>query len=328
MLSLTSAKRKLYTWFYKPADTMSFDPMNRIIERSLSNTVSEVLFFYTTAASAAQKPDNILDRLSVVWIWLNKNPDPPEHEFIIFETKDIQDGKTRLFILERVAKKPDSEGSRGTTTKKDSNQPGETLSSMEEGTLTPTSTSTLYPPLLYPTPQHSMGDTISMSSSKSSQAVLNSFNKGEKEEALDQILGEAYILTRRFGMGRNARHIKPNNLKFFELLVLANVVHEFASDYTLLDKNCYWFCNMIFDAIIEIFHLDESISPEDVGREKKYPKIPTNPHNSEISGRYMGMKVNETKGEDLSVIIRDFKKLHTSEVSKVKFFFFQTSIPC
>ena len=61
---------------------------------------------------------------------------------------------------------------------------------MEKGTLTPTPTPSLYPPVLFLSPQHSIGDTLSLSATKTFQTVSHSLDKGDKMEALDQILGE------------------------------------------------------------------------------------------------------------------------------------------
>lgn len=348
MLSLANARRRLYAWFHKPLDTMGFNAWNAITDRLLYQPISHVLFYYLTAASESETPEIVLDRLNVVWIWLNKHPDPPEHEYIIVETKDSQDGMTRLFILDRSVEKagciPEIDGpNRPTTTTKTSQRPdtgshqllgniqglsnlirspsisGSTtsLSSMEEGALPPT----LYPPVSFPLPQHSIIDTLSLSATKTSQAVSDSFDKGgEQTGAFDRIFGDSAILQRRYGFGRNARQIKPNNLKLFELLVLAEAVHDFAPTYSRLGKNCYWFSNILMDAVIEIFGLDHSISAGDGGRETKY--TPIDPYQSEISGRSKGWKVSHTNPDDLSRIVHDFKKAHTAIISQVKFFFF------
>jgi hypothetical protein len=315
---------------------MAFDPWAAIIEYYLYQPISHVLFYFTSAASASPRPEIVLDRLNVVWIWLNKHTEQPEHEYIIIETKDSQDRKTRLFIIDRSIQKPEST----TTKKKDSKRPNtgsyqhltdfilspsNSISSMEEGTLTPASTSTLYPPVSFPTPQHSIADTLSLSAAKASQSISESLDKEDKIESVDRILGEFAINRRRYGVGQNARQIKPNNLKLFELLVLVQVVQDFAPRYSLLERNCYWFCNIILDSVIEVFGLDNSICPEDDDRKAQY--VPIDPHQSNISGRWMGWKVSHTKPEELATIIQDFKQAHSAIISEVKFFF-SITIPC
>ena len=72
-------------------------------------------------------------RLEVVWMWLNKDPDPLEHEYIIVQTKDSKDGNLRLFIIDRIV------DTRSDTPP--SSHSVSTLSLLEEGTLT------VYPPV-------------------------------------------------------------------------------------------------------------------------------------------------------------------------------------
>jgi hypothetical protein len=85
--------------------------------------------------------------------------------------------------------------------------------------------------------------------------ALNSLDKyGENQTiALDQILGRNYISQTQYGQGQQAVKIKPNSLTFFELIILAQTGHEFAPQYSTLEKNCYWFCNTVFDACKVIY---------------------------------------------------------------------------
>jgi hypothetical protein len=122
-----------------------------------------------------------------------KDLDPPEHEYMIINTNDSKDHKQRLFILDHVVSKLNHDPeprAKGTITKENSNtQAGTynffeglsnllspsnsvtTLLSMEEGKFTSSSTSTLYPPIYIPNPPHSMGDVLSLSTTKASQVV-------------------------------------------------------------------------------------------------------------------------------------------------------------
>jgi hypothetical protein len=334
-LNLDNVRRTLCALFNKPLDPMGFDNWKAIIDPSLSQPIDHFLHYFSQAASVSDETGVLLDRLSVVMLWLNKHPDPPEHEYIIIQTEDAQDGMSRLFILERMISKSDCElqdtTGTGTTTKKDSKRPdtgsyqlvqGITnyilppsrpaitpLSSMEEGTLTSTST-----PVSFLAPQHSIPDTLSLSATKTSQMVSDSFDKGDKKAALDRILGSNVILQRRYGLGQNARQIKPNNLKLFELMVLAQAVHEFAPHYSQFHRNCYWFGNMIIDAVTEICP-GSWTSPGDEDGGNIYKK-------SLISGRWNGLKVSDTEREELSMIVGAYKKARTKAISEVKFFFF------
>lgn len=269
MLSLASARQRFSALFHKPRDTMSdFNSWGAIVDRYLLQPVSHVLHYFTHAAKDSLDPQTlVLDRLIIVWMWLNKDPDPPEHEFIVIETEDSQDKTRRLFIYDRTALSPQATNRAHPNTTKDSDnskrpatsnygqlennerqgrfpflhsRSGSPLALMEEGLSTSTSTPT-YPPVSLPSPKHPLIDTLSLGVTKSSQLVSDSLDKGDRKiDASDRILGESYIHRRRYGKGRNARQIKPNNLTMFDFVLLAKVVHDFAPMYTRLDKNCYW----------------------------------------------------------------------------------------
>ena len=105
----------------------------------------------------------------------------------------------------------------------------------------------------------------------------------------------------------------------FDFVILAKVVHDFAPTYTRLDKNCYWSANMMMDCCMAIFGLDNSTSPEDAIRAKKYTAI--DDHLGKISGYWNGWKVSQTTTDDLSIIVREYKKTHTRIISEVGIFF-------
>jgi hypothetical protein len=377
MFSLTNARQRLYrlySWFHRPQDTMkNFDTWAAIINRHLLQPIDHSLFHFTIAASDSNDPGIVLDRLEVTGMWLNKDPEPPEHEYLVVETKDSQDSQSRLFVLHRTVQMASQTPSapKGQAAEKDPPplDPGSylphfilspslphslsyllphfilspsllhslsrsrsrsPLSLMEEGaasastaTSTPTPTKTTpththHPPLSFPTPQHSMGDAFSLASARSSQQLSDSFRKGDRIEALDQILGEGIFLGSRYSRGHIARQIKPQNLKLFELLVLAQAVHEFAPQYSVADRNCYWFGNIILDAVIEIFGLDTSVNPGDGGREASHVQIDPHRGLAGISGCWLGYRVTETQPQDLLQIIQGYKEAVPQLISKVK----------
>ena len=83
---------------------MDFDTWSTIVTCYLYQPVDHVLFYFMSAAKVSPDPQTlVLDRLIIVWMWLNKDPDPPEHEFIILLTEDLQDRTKRIFILDRTA---------------------------------------------------------------------------------------------------------------------------------------------------------------------------------------------------------------------------------
>jgi hypothetical protein len=312
------------------------DTWGQIIKPSLNQPVEVVEHFFIDAVSRPDGED-FVDRLNVVSMTLNKDPKDTEHEIIIIKTKDTKDGVLRFFTLHRLPAKPSNPP---TTTRMESTDRPDTdtdrnkllaglsnfmpslsrpvspgsSSLMEEGRLASTLTSSSAPnlcsPLSFPNRQLLLGDAVSL---KAVQAVSDSKGKGSNDlpiDANDRMIGGDSMLDPQYACGRNARVLEPSNLSLFDLTILAQAVHEFAPHYAIIGKNCYWFCNIIFDACIELFPPDNLDSP--VENIRKFGL-----HEDEISGRFRGFKVSATNDEDLSVILRKYKKAHTKAFGKV-----------
>lgn len=56
------------------------------------------------------------------------------------------------------------------------------------------------------------------------------------------------------------KRFEPQGLSLFDLVVLADVVHEQAPIYCLFQRHCYWFANVIFMAIVMLYTLPPSAS--------------------------------------------------------------------
>jgi hypothetical protein len=285
---------------------MGFDTWNAIIDPTLRQSLDVVLHYLDVAASKSDNPGYFLDKLTVEWMTMAKSPDPPEHEYLIVRTKDMENDKVHMFVLDRMTGKVDHSSEQPRT--KDFNAqagPYHQLASMEEGRLA--SPSTLHPSVaLLTDPQQSKGDILSLSAAKASQVLSHSLDKDIKIHAFDRILGQDYIYTTGYGKGQNAGGISFDGLTFFELILLAQTVHEFAPHYSPLDKNCFWFCSMVFNACMVIYsqRSDNHYSFEQ--------------HSSEISGRWNGLKVHQINKQELSAILYGFKRAYSEAINEVK----------
>ena len=294
----------------KPNDTGSFDWWKSIIDPNLNQTVDFAKQILINASSRSNC-ENLFAQIEVVHLRLNKHTGPSEHEFILLDTKDIKDGTERLFALDRQFKVRNRPIDNKTVTHKSEPLPScsaSTLSSMEEGTLETVSLHDHH---------HSVIDAMSMSATKMAQTLSNSKNKGNTPvDGLDKFVGENFILGTGYASGKSGRQIKPTNLSLLEFLILAQAVHEFAPEYTFLERNCYWYCNMVFDACIELFPLHDYNWHEDDKRNAKF-----SPHDTAVSGRIWGMKVSCTKAEELSAVVLENKKAHRGAFKTVEFIF-------
>ena len=230
------------------------------------------------------------------------DPDPPEHEYIIISAKDLEVAKKRMFIVDRAGLPNLPPPSHSVTT----------LPSMEKGKLTSSrSSSALDPPVIFPDPQRSIDKVQSLSTTTALQVVSESLDKDgdTRMNALDRVLGESYTIQSRYDKGQKALQFEPNSLTFFELMILAQVVHEFAPQYSTLEKNCFWFCNTVFDACKVIFGHRS--------RDDDNPQL----HHWEILGRWNNLKVNQTTKQELRVIVHKFKSTYSQLIGEVRIVF-------
>jgi hypothetical protein len=98
--------------------------------------------------SKSNNPGYFLDKLTVGWMTMAKSPDPPEHKYSIVRTKDMENDKVHMFVLDHMTGKADHSSEQPQT--KDFNAqagPYHQLASMEEGRLASPPSSTLL--LLY-----------------------------------------------------------------------------------------------------------------------------------------------------------------------------------
>jgi hypothetical protein len=88
---------------------------------------------------------------------------------------------------------------------------------------------------------------------------------------------------------RNVRQILPLGLSFFELVVLADSLHEQEPNYTALGKQCFWFASTICQVVEQEYGCDEVVTgPSSSSKER----IHANDYLPDISGRVGGLLVS------------------------------------
>ena len=134
-------------------------------------------------------------------------------------------------------------------------------------------------------------------------------NKNSHTEALDRILGEAFVA--RFDNWKCVRQFKPRGLKFFDFIFLAHTVHLEAPTYTALKDNCYWYVTTVLDAIEAHCGVVPPTSHEDTRRQTRYSFDP------ELTGRWNGLKITTSDASQISVIISKYKEARAQQMLKV-----------
>ena len=297
---------------------------NKIVDPGLKQEVDVAKHFFIDAMSD-EGGEDIADRLTVESLSLCKSTQCAlQHEIIIIQAVDSRNPQYRpLFSLHRM---PGAISSSPTTGQNAGPQyaccdklaaglsgllpppsrPASPLSNMEEGRLlmpsatTPSANS--YPPVSLSASQLSLSDTISLKAVQALQAAKDKSGALPSMLACDWLEGENFTTHTRQACGQNARFLLPKKeVLLFELVLLAQVVHEHAPKYTYLGTNCFYYCSYIFAAAAELSHSEESLL-----------------HETDISGRFWGFRVNEIDSAELSQILRKYKDARTAAYGEVK----------
>jgi len=255
---------------------------------------------------------HFLSQIEVTSIIHNKMPNPPEHEFIIIETRDRL-GKVKSLILERTVGLPGGSQSASPNT-----SPGEGILSLIRQLLMPSSS----------TPE-SMEEGNIWRSFKSlssydqasllaihSAALVSDSLKGQandKSPAIDQFLGENYVFSQNWH-GENVRHLKPlKTLSLFELGILADVVHNAYPEYNVLREQCYFFAGLIYSAIQHLFEVSSSSSS--MLNENQDLVFIEDSKFSKKFGRFKGALIHNVERQMVEDIAKKYKEAYDSEIA-------------
>ena len=178
-----------------------------------------------------------------------------------------------------------------------------------------------YPPVAIESPPVSLADNATSTIIQSSDTISESVLKNNRTDASDRFRGQSVV--HRYKDWACVRQFRPRGLKFFDLILLAHVVHLESPSYTPLKSNCYWYVATILDAIVAMFGADNLDSPrnsQDIERKKRYEFQPKG------SGRWQGLKITITNPEQISSIVSKYRKARISQMKQV-ICSFQTIVP-
>ena len=225
---------------------------------------------------------SLQSRFIVTVVGLNKAVMPTQHESIAIWVLDKDTLKTHEFIIERVPGLSLDCSSRFSLFSQfaaiqrvlDSIQCAinNMLSiSASESTQTEMDSIPLLPltngphdhsstPSLTPTTPLSLTDTITSSLARAVAAArVGSQSISPQRVAEDSISG---CLPQTILQKDCIRLFHPMGLSLFNVVLLAQVVHEYAPIYGLFDNQCYMFASVIFDAVVDLF--SHSSSPPSI----------------------------------------------------------------
>jgi len=116
--------------------------------------------------------------------------------------------------------------------------------------------------------------------------------------------------------GQVVRQIKPKGLNLFELALLADTVHKQDRLYSLFENQCYWYTNLICDAVVTLYTCEQQDT-----REATYSQddvyIPPNDRFPKLAGQCMRILVSNVEAVVLSVVLARFKEVRTQKMDAV-----------
>jgi len=124
------------------------------------------------------------------------------------------------------------------------------------------------------------------------------------------------------GCGRGGlyvRHFDPEYLNVFHVALVATIVHEECPFYLLLKHQCYWFANLIFEALWIISGASGHAPKNPSRKETMEIYIPFRTPQGRASGRWRGIKVQAVEDYVLAKVVDKFQKREREELDKVNF---------
>jgi len=291
------------------------EPESLLLNPTSVTSVAQFLYNITSWASRTPNPDTIVNRFEIVCIVHNKNRSPPEHEYLVIETKDTkQDGRVRFFILERTASnEPDTSIVENDNSKKIS----ETIEQMKRlASAVQSSTQSSLESMEEGLKSLSIKDELTLSSVKSADLLSNSL-KSVRAPAVDNFLGESYACKHEY-CGEMVKFFKPVRLNLFELALLAHVAHVSNPHYAVLNTQCFFYAGLVYAAAERYAGSVDRFDPSISGKDKVFIR------GSSLSnkyGRWNSIKVTSDLDNDSPAVIKlvnDFNEKLQSEKRSIK----------
>jgi hypothetical protein len=274
-------------------------------------------------------PDDIYRRFMVKSMTVNKTDTTSQHEFLTIEIYDATqpNSETHLVYLERTATEvepgPDDPVDSDFANHADSFLIIDVIKSFLSSRPAPATSEEI--PLvslpLSPSSSHSLGENISLASTSvaSTRAV---HRLTESFLAKTRRAGDHFVVGRRpspYYTGTVIRQILPSNLPFFDIIILANVVHDHKPLYSLLSKQCFWFVSIIHLVIEAAYDCDPALR---VDHSRSYEneldiRLPPNVYLPDIGGRWKGLLITRVSKTVVQLMKAKFEKRLEEEWSQV-----------
>ena len=315
--------------------TMASDPVLQLVDHSLTYDTNTYLDKLISLAIVSPEYKAVLNRFLVISMTLTKTSSSPQHEFLVLLLMDTNNSGSApyLMFLERTKSDkwpnpinafldhPDNASVITSIIDTLKELPASFLSSVpstsdseDESSSDADSSDPISPsnPLLgstsSPSPSHSsllrnMIDSGTLVSANAIHVSTKSMGKLKLAYAQDQFTGGNDVDASGSVLGQVVWQIQPQSLSLFKVVVLADVVHNYAPLYSLFKRQCYWFAFIICAVILKTCTCSSIGSPSFTEDEIC---IPPNSYLPNLAGRWMGILVRGVEEAVLKIIIEKY----------------------
>lgn len=301
---------------------MQEDSLLHLLESGLYLDTKTILNNFAVAAIVAANPVDVYNRFVVLSITHCKDrDDTPQHEFLVIELSDTaRRGSDKILIfLERTASniRPSDDyfnnhpESYSILQSIFQSRPFQDLDESEQSLLS----------------RDSILDTASVAATKivystsnaSVSASASSVSLTGRYEAKDCFIGAKNIDV--YGVyTRNVNQVHPQSLFLFDLLILADVVHDYDPIYSLLKSQCFWYACTICKVVSMEYTCSTTGGNRGYSGVRDSVRVPRNQYLPDLAGRWYGILITRVERAVSEVIRQKFRT--RVEEKKAEVFFF------
>lgn len=325
---------------------MASDPVLQLVDHSLAYDTNVYLDKLISLAIVSPDYKAVLNRFLVISMTLTKSLSSPQHEFLVLMLMDTANSGSApyLMFLERTKSKrpnpissfldhPDNAAVLASIIDTLKDLPSSVLSSVpstsdseDESSADADSSDSPSDPLLRSSPSPSsqsllrnLIDSGTLVSVSAIHTSIESTGKIKLAAAKDQFTGGKDLDASGSVLGQVVWQIQPQSLTLFNVVVLADVVHNYAPLYSLFRRQCYWFVFIICAVILKTCTCSTIGSPNHTEEEMR---IPPNSYLPDLAGRWMGILVRGVEEAVLKIIVEKYNARCDEKLAEVRCIFY------
>ncbi len=282
---------------------------------------SFVTNYYQAAKNSTNPERSLLDRQLVTNFGINKEPTGALHESFCANVFDKDTLQKHVVVIDRSASTrsishedtfksfsqfPESKGILEAIDRALKNLPSSILASASTGSVDESNT-----PLVLDNTSGSPKSTLSWAFSQAVAATRSTSQSSSVGIEADDMV----TVVKKQALGQSMRQYNPSPLPLFALLLVSLVVHLKAPAYALFESQCYWYANVMFDVLCQVF--PSAMIPELSPSPRILLPVDYLPRGA---GRWKGVLINDPRvvAAVVSVVKPDFEEQYGKYVKKVK----------